>query len=82
MKLVSEKQSMHKYVYIHMIKEIDDVFIFSYTQIARNIYVWKHTKVLWVIYEIWIDDIKFWQWKSTLTDVTFCFRTPSEIIKC
>ena len=31
MKLVSEKQSIHKYVYIHMIKEIDDVFIFSYT---------------------------------------------------
>ena len=29
MKLVSEKQSMHRYVYIHMIKEIDDVLIFS-----------------------------------------------------
>ena len=82
MKLVSEKQSMHRYVYIHMIKEIDDVFIFSYTQIATNIYVWKHTKVLWVIYEIWIDNIKFWQWKLTLTDVTFGFRTLSKIIRC
>ena len=57
MKLVSEKQSMHKYVYIHMIKEIDDVFIFSYTHKSLQTHMFENTlryyelymKLEWVI---------------------------------